>query len=133
MSHPPHCEDGIRGDTARKLTRVTLSACPKLPGVMAANWLQRNGLLVEVFHGASSGAARISATSTASAGGTWGGRALRGYGENGQLRRKLFAMALWTIRLLVAVYQRFERVATFSTDVFKNRHLALPVSSSNTI
>src|SRR6266481_7676417 len=51
------------------------------------------------------------------------GRDLGGYGKRRELRRELPAVALRTLRLLVAIHQRFKRMIAFLADVLEDRHL----------
>ena len=78
--------------------------------------------LTPLIHGASAGAARVAAGTTAPAGSWRAHRALSRSGEYTELRTQLFAFALWALGFVAAKHQRFELVLTFLADIFKNRH-----------
>src|SRR5713101_6544609 len=116
-----------------KLTPVTGKRCPRSPatsfqdmhlGGTACSVLQAG--LVEIGQGAHAGPAWVAAGTARSTRTGGSRRTLRRHRKYRKLRCQLSAVALGTLRLLIAIHQRFKPVVTVLADVLENRHRRTP-------
>lgn len=92
------------------------------------------GNLVKVATAAGSRAARITARAARRGSRCAWAAALRGNGEGRELRSQFLALALRTLRFLLAIDQRLEGVVTFLANVLENRHkTSIPLRPENTL
>ncbi len=115
---------------AAKLTPVIGDEYPSyLLLVFYKQWLRGylpvsgEAALIQIWHGAGTRAARVTASSASTARRWCAARwAFGGHGKHRELWRELLAVTLGAFRFLAAVNDRLKFMIALLADVFKNRH-----------